>query len=145
MMEMQRREMAPSDQSDEQEFIFSNYFGPRLSLHSKAGWKPAADLVETCDEFVLTVDIAGIDLNNTKLTLENNTLYLRGARYDTQSLHNCDYHLMEINYGGFEREFPLPKAVIPEAVNASYQQGMLIVRLRKQTPDTPATVEIQIS
>ena len=144
MGESKLLECSPTDNRDELDFIFSNYFNRKLSLPGQAGWKPSADLFDTPDEVVLVIDLSGVNRDSIKMVLEHNEFRIRGTREDIEGFHGRNYHLMEINYGPFERAFDLPTRVDPDTVNVTYTEGILLVRMKKQTTEHTSTVTIQI-
>jgi len=144
MGESRLLECSPTDNRDELDFIFSNYFNRKLSLPGQAGWKPAADLFDTPDEVVLVVDLSGVNRDSIKMTLEQNEFKIRGVREDIEDFHGRNYHLMEINYGPFERTFELPARVDGDTVRVTYQEGILLIRMKKKSMEQASTIQIQI-
>ena len=51
----------------------------------------------------------------------------------------------ELRYGAFRREFALPQGVSPEQVEASYDGGLLDVRVRTAVPQAPTAVRVPIT
>ena len=144
MGESRLLEFSSSDNRDELDFIFSNYFNRKVSLPSQAGWRPAADLFATDTEVVIVVDLSGVNKDTIKMVIEANEFRIRGTREDIQGFEKWNYHLMEINYGPFERVFELPVRVEAENVKVTYCEGILLIRMQKKVVEQPSTVTIQI-
>jgi HSP20 family protein len=115
-------------------------------------WHPAMDLVETEDHFVLRADLPGVAENDVKVELEDNVLTLSGERRHEQEVKKGGYYRIERASGTFARSLTLPEGVNPEAVEASFDRGVLEVRIPKpeerkprrvaiSVGDTPATIE----
>jgi len=93
--------------------------------------QPAVDIYETGDEVVVVMELAGIQEEDIELTVDRNTLVIRGQRQEPRSGPPRLYHHMEICYGPFQRELLLPSLVDAEAARVSYRDGMLEITLPK--------------
>jgi HSP20 family protein len=49
---------------------------------------------------------------------------------------------MERAYGSFQRVIPLPKSVVEEKAEATYQNGVLTVRLPKRVPERSRSIPV---
>jgi len=108
-------------------------------------WKPLCDVSETALEVVVTTDLAGVSAENINIEVLNNILYIRGIRREPGSAPRRNYHLMEISYGTFEREIPLPSKVDAGEARATYDEGFLEIRLPKTAKEPPKEVDIDVS
>ena len=97
-------------------------------------WKPLLDLFETPDVLVALVELAGVSLDQLEVVVEGQTLTIRGSRGEQSEQRPTSYHVMEINYGPFERAIPLPTRVDAEQTTARVREGMLEVTMPKQQP-----------
>jgi len=100
-------------------------------------WRPAMDVFETVDTFIVRVEIPGIvPSEDVHVSLERNILKIRGRRRDRSGSKKEHYHLAEVNYGPFERVVAFPDAVDEEAMpTAHYENGFLEIVV----PKIPAT------
>ena len=96
------------------------------------GWKPLTDVFETDENVVVMIDIAGISINDVRLTLHNNVLTIRGIRREHPLSEKRHYHIMEIDFGPFERRIELPARIDPDRAERRYLQGFLEIVLPKQ-------------
>jgi len=94
-------------------------------------WIPAMDLVETGDSFVLRADLPGVSEKDVKLELEDNVLTISGERRSEQEERKEGYYRVERAFGSFSRSLTLPEGIDPQAVQASFAQGVLEVRIPK--------------
>jgi len=108
-------------------------------------WKPLCDVSETAGEVVITADLAGVSAENINIEVLNNILYIRGMRREPSSAARRNYHMMEISYGTFEREIPLPSKVDAGAAKATYNEGFLEIRLPKTAKEPPKEVDVDVS
>jgi HSP20 family protein len=92
-------------------------------------WRPPTDVYETTDCFIVKVEIAGMQRSDLHVSLQARELTVSGIRKDSST--KVGYQQMEIQYGPFESHVSLPAAVDEDAIDATYQDGFLIIRLSK--------------
>ena len=103
-------------------------------LHSGRAWTPAIN-VYRCpgEQFIICMDLAGVDQSALQLRVEHDRLVIRGRREPPEPSCNDERPLqvlaMEIDYGPFERLIKLPSEVDHQRVRAEQQNGMLWIRL----------------
>jgi HSP20 family molecular chaperone IbpA len=97
-------------------------------------FRPAADLYETSEGLVLRLEIPGADREDLGIDLAGQELVIRGQRRPIPPVNTSRVLHYEITYGSFERSFHIPIPVNPEGVKASYEHGILEVRLPRQHP-----------
>jgi HSP20 family protein len=79
------------------------------------------------------------------LTLENNTLTLRGERRRDESVKEDRYHRIERAYGSFSRSFTLPNTTDPGRVRADYRDGVLTIALPLREEARPRQIQVEVS
>ena len=109
----------------------------------RADWIPVADVYERPNEYVVALDLPGIDRAALEINLENERLSIKGNR----SFENGDQsqHRTERPQGKFNRTFGVPAAVDPEQIEAEYKDGVLYVRLPKRKEQKAQPVKIKVS
>jgi HSP20 family protein len=117
----------------------------RLSTPSRAAesawYVPAADVVRDGDDAVVRLEVPGVDVaSDVTVEVVGHRLVIRGERRDEQSGEG----FRESRRGSFRRSFSLPQHVGPEAVSASYDAGVLTVRVTGVHTE-PETRRIEIS
>jgi HSP20 family protein len=105
-------------------------------------WMPAMDLVETEDHFVLRADLPGMKEEDVKIEFEDGTLTVSGERKAEHESKNEGYYRVERAFGSFARSLTLPQGIDPEAVTASFNNGVLEVRIPKPEQRKPRRIEI---
>src|SRR5512137_2264463 len=122
-------------------------FGGFPSL-SRSGWgemlAPSIDLREADKEFVVEAELPGMDEKDVSVTLSNGVLTLKGEKKSEREEKKENYHLMERNYGKFERSFQVADAVDDDKVKASFEKGVLKVVLPKRPEAMKAEKRIPI-
>jgi HSP20 family protein len=105
-------------------------------------WMPPMDLVETDEHFVLRADLPGLGEDDVKIEFEDGTLTVSGERRAEHESKNEGYYRVERAFGTFSRSLTLPKGIDPEAVSASFDRGVLEVRIPKPEERKPRRIEI---
>jgi HSP20 family protein len=127
--------------------IFRTALGPEVMHRATAGgqsaWLPAYDLLETEAEFVVRLDIPGAHRENLDLNLVGTVLTITGRREFPAVESDERYLMAEREWGEFRRMIRLPAPVDPEQVNATYQQGVLLVTLPKVPSAASNTILIK--
>ena len=107
-------------------------------------WIPAMDLVETDDHFVLKADLPGLAEQDVHIDVEDDVLTVSGERKSEHEDKREGYVRVERSYGAFRRSLTLPEGVEPEAVTASFDRGVLEIRIPKPEQRKPRRVAIQV-
>jgi len=94
-------------------------------------FRPSVDVVDEESHLRVTAELPGMDKDDIKLSFEEQALTIRGEkRREEESRENGCYRT-ERSYGMFSRTLPLPRDVDPEAAEATFDNGVLSVRLPK--------------
>ena len=105
-------------------------------------WMPAMDLVESGDHFVLRADLPGMSEDDVNIEFEDGTLTVSGERKAEHEESNEGFHRVERSFGSFSRSLTLPQGVDPEAVTASFDRGVLEIRIPKPEQRKPRKIAI---
>ncbi len=104
-------------------------------------WVPAMDLHEDGDVYVLRADLPGLDEADVNIEVEDRVLTISGERRSThEEREGCVR--VERAYGSFARTLTLPEGVDPEAIEASFDRGVLELRIPKPEERKPRKVAI---
>lgn len=98
----------------------------------KAAFSPATDLRRDGDDAVLTLDLPGLDFaRDIAVELDGATLSVSGERRSERSESDeaGTRTLREVRYGSFRRSFTVPDGVTADQVSATYDAGVLAVRV----------------
>ncbi|QLL07961.1 Hsp20/alpha crystallin family protein [Mycobacterium vicinigordonae] len=114
-----------------------DFFGPAsadwagaASRPVNSGFNPAAEIAKDGDDAVVRVELPGVDVEkDVNVELEKGRLVIHGEHRDEHSQDKDGRTLREIRYGSFRRSFQLPAHVTGEAISASYDAGILTVRV----------------
>lgn len=101
-------------------------FGPAAAT----GFTPAAELLRDGDDAVVRLELPGVDAEkDVQVEVDGGRLTVRGERRDERAEQRDGRSLREVRYGTFRRSFGLPSHVTSEAVSATYDAGVLSVRV----------------
>lgn len=94
--------------------------------------RPPVDVWETQDALVVKAVLPGVPEDEIGVYLYEDVLIISGERQDGSADEERRFHRAEIHYGALQVEVPLPLTIDAEHVQASYDRGMLTVRLPKR-------------
>ena len=107
-----------------------------------SAWVPAVDVFEDKESLKIVAELPGLKPEDVKITMENNTLTLRGEKKQVAEEKNERVHRYERSYGSFERSFALPNTVDAEKVAAAFENGVLTVTLPKAEKAKPREIAV---
>jgi HSP20 family protein len=116
-------------------FATEPLFPPFETPTSEVAWMPVFDLSETDKEYVVRLEVPGVHRENLDITLRENVLTITGKREQVQVQDGLESYLWkEREFGRFVRAMRLPSLVAENKIEATYQDGVLLVHLPKVTP-----------
>lgn len=122
--------------------LFESLLPTRSEQPAPAHWTPLADLVETEDGYIITMDVPGIDPEHIEVTFEDGQLKIAGERTFEKSESNKHFHRIERRFGSFSRTFRFGDNANPESVEAAFADGVLTINLAKREAIKPRKIEI---
>lgn len=108
-------------------------------------WRPAMDLVETDDAFVLEADLPGVASDDIHIETVDNTITTRGKRDYAHKETDRNVHRQESRYGEFQRTFDVPGGFDSDNVKAELRDGVLRVTLPKRETSKPKRIELTVN
>jgi HSP20 family protein len=125
--------------------LFGDVYLRDDDVAQRGSWVPPVDIYETEQhDLVIKAEIPDVRREDIEVTVENNTLILRGAKKPASDVKEEQYRRIERSYGGFSRSFTLPTSVDGTKVSADYRNGVLTVRLPFREEARPRTVNVEI-
>ncbi len=111
---------------------------PTVASEGVAILRPSLDIEETDKEYIIRVEVPGVEEKDLQLTLEDDVLWIRGEKRQEQTREEANYHVIERRYGSFERALNLPADADPEAITATFKNGVLRITIAKRSPQQTA-------
>jgi HSP20 family protein len=122
--------------------LFDGFFQGRAANGAHRRWIPAMDLVESEDHLVLRADLPGMDEDDVSIEIKDGVLTVSGERKAEHQSENEGFYRVERAFGGFSRSLSLPQGVDAGSVSASFDRGVLEVRIPKPEERKPTRVQI---
>lgn len=120
--------------------LFDRFFAPAAGQRER--WIPALDVHEEDDSFVVRADLPGMSEEDVTIEVEDRVLRIAGKRENEHEDKGDGYHRIERSYGQFERMLTLPEGVDAEAITASFDKGVLQLRVPKPERARPRRITI---
>ena len=115
------------------ETLVRDVFGPPATRRAAVrpfAFTPAAEISRDGDDAVVRVEVPGLDVaKDVTVEVEGGRLVVRGERREESTRTKDGRGISEVRYGSFRRAFDLPEHVTADAVSASYDAGVLSVRV----------------
>ena len=125
--------------------LMNSTFNRRLAAPADRDWMPDVDVEEKEHEYLVSVDIPGVDKNDVKVTVEGNLLTIRGERkYERTEDQDGTCHCSERMFGTFSRSFSLSKKIDSGKITAKHKDGVLSVSLPKAEEAIQKEIEILV-
>ena len=120
------------------------FYGQPEEDLGRGSWVPAVDIFSNGQhELVLKAELPDMKEEEIELTVEDNTLTLRGEKKLDTQITEDQFHRIERRYGAFARTFALPPTVDASQVSAEYKAGVLTVRLPLHEEAKPKQIKVQ--
>jgi HSP20 family protein len=120
--------------------IDDDFFRP-LAWNGDAG-TPALDVSTTPDALVVEAALPGVKPEEVDVTVENGTLTIRGETRSERQEGEGEYLVREIRRGSFARAVTLPSGLEPDKATASFENGVLRLRIPKAEEIKPRQIKI---
>jgi HSP20 family protein len=127
--------------------MFDTFFRGGLSDETAlapSAWSPAVDIAEHDNEYVVKMEIPGVDKGDVKITMRDGVLTVSGEKKSEKESKGSSYHRVERSYGTFERSFSLPSSVKADNIDAVFKDGILSITLPKSETSKPKQIEVKV-
>lgn len=109
------------------------------------GFDPVIDVKEDEKDFVIKAELPGLNKDDFKLTVEDNSLILEGEKKLEKEDKRDNFYRSERSYGSFRRVFRLTDSVDSKKISADYKNGILSITIPKTEKAKPKSVEVKVS
>jgi HSP20 family protein len=108
-------------------------------------WAPPVDIFDSGNhELVIKAELPDMKRDDIEITVENNTLTLRGEKKMDSDIREEHCHRIERTYGAFSRTFSLPTTVDTSKVSADYKDGVLTIKLPVREEAKPKQIQVRV-
>jgi HSP20 family protein len=119
--------------------VFDAFFG---QTDQGRRWVPPMDLVEADEHFILKADLPGLTEADVNIEVQDGTLTISGERKAEREQRERGWYRIERSFGSFNRSLTLPDGVDPDAIDASFSDGVLEIRIPKPAERKPRRISI---
>lgn len=121
--------------------LFDSFFRPEQGRGVRH-WAPATDLIQDGDDLVLKLDLPGMTEDAVAVEVEGSVLTVSGERSEERESEEGGHLRRERSFGKFTRSFTLPEGTDPDAIQGSFENGVLEIRIPKPVEEKPHRVKI---
>lgn len=122
--------------------IFSDFSGRRLPFVRGTVFPPV-NVSEDTENIYIRTELPGIKPEDMDISVEGETLAIRGERKLVEAGENVSYHRRERESGRFRRTMTLPVRINPEGVSAAFRNGVLKITLPKAPELRPKQIVVK--
>jgi HSP20 family protein len=106
---------------------------PDIEIGQRAGtWTPPIEAFARAGQFVVRADLPGLSRDDVQVEVRNDGLLIHGQRSQEREERKEGWYRSERSYGSFSRSVPLPEGADPEKAEASFENGVLEIRMPLQ-------------
>jgi HSP20 family protein len=116
---------------------------PQTTATDTGAWLPPVDIHEEETQYVLNIDLPGVDPKAVEITSDKGVLTIRGQREDVRRENRDGYRRVERINGEFQRRFSLPESADVQNIQAKAANGVLEVTIPKLAQVQPHRITVQ--
>ncbi len=118
---------------------------PTTPLTDPGLLRPYIDIAANSSEYMITVEIPGVNEKDISLEISEDTLVIKGEKKQTHEERKRNFYRVERSYGSFQRLLSLPQDADREHIEAAFKNGVLNISIpRKELPATSEPRVVQI-
>ena len=107
-------------------------------------WVPEVDILEQNGALVVKVDLPGMKREDIEVGVEGDMLVIRGRRAEEKEIKEENYYCAERASGEFYRAFTLPEGVDAGTIQATYEDGVLEVKMPRPAAAEPKKLKVEV-
>ena len=127
---------------------FDDFFNSRFSdLPATSGlnnFNPEINVKETDDAYIVEAELAGLKRDEIDIELKGDELILKGEKKSFKEDEKDNYYHMERRYGSFYRSIPMDADIDENKCDASYDDGLLTIKINKKEGKKSKSKKINI-
>lgn len=108
---------------------------------NEVSFSPEFSVDEADDALTLRAAVPGVEKDNLKLSVNGRVLTIEGKR-ESRRDENSNLHRCERTFGSFSRSLRLPEHYDLDAIQASHENGVLLVTVPKSAEAKPRRIAI---
>ena len=131
--------------------LFNDFFQPwnewfeNVGVRGNAMNVPAVNVTEKNSHYLVSLAVPGLQKDNFDIDIEGNMLTISSEQDESKEEKDEMYTRKEYNYSSFSRSFTLPEDVKQDAIDATYENGVLKIKLPKLETTKKGTIHKSIA
>ncbi|ETN94928.1 HSP20 family protein [Zhouia amylolytica] len=94
--------------------------------------QPALNIKESEESFELEMAAPGLSKDDFNISIDDGYLNISAEKKETKEEEEANYTRKEFNYNSFKRSLLLPDSILEDDVDATYNEGLLRIKLNKK-------------
>jgi len=127
----------------EESMVRKSPFGGWPFGRSEHASTPAVDMYETEGEVMVKASLPGLKPEEVEITITGNALEIRGETKEETEEKRGDYYYKERSFGTFQRSLTLPVEIKADEAEATFQNGVLTLKMPKAEQAKAKQIKIQ--
>jgi len=117
--------------------------GEAERAQESAGWAPAMDVQESVDGYTIKASLPGVKPEDVNIQYKQGVLSISGSTSAEQTRDQGTFHIRERRSGRFSRTLNLPDVVDADRAQATFEHGVLELRMPKAEATKPRRIEVR--
>ena len=105
---------------------------------------PSAEASRSGESVEIALELPGISDDDVEITLHDDVLTISGEKRSEHEEKTKTFYFSERSYGRFERSFRLPADLDPERIDATFERGVLTVKIPRRAATQSEAKKIHI-
>lgn len=105
----------------------------------------AIDVAEKEDGFTVKASLPGVNPDDVEIMFEDDVLTIKGEIQEDQDIAEDSYHIRERPYGSFGRSIRFPLNVNVDGIEATYENGVLVLNVPKVEEVKPKRISVKVN
>ncbi|MCL4396033.1 MAG: Hsp20/alpha crystallin family protein [Chloroflexi bacterium] len=105
----------------------------------------ALDMYETSGNGVVKAALPGVSPDQVQVTITGNTLTISGETKEENEVKEASYLRKESRQGSFTRSVTLPAGLEADKADATFENGVLTLKIPKADQVRPKTIKVKAS
>ena len=123
------------------QFFPDKPFHERFLAHE---WLPSIDLKENKNALIVKAELPGLEAKDVELTITEDILTIRGEKKEEKEEKDEHHFFVESYCGSFERKIKLPMLVKTDKIDATFDKGILTIKLPKSEEAKKKEIKIKV-
>ena len=112
---------------------------------SRLSYSPLMNVSETENDYLVMMDLPGVEKKDVDVNLSNGILTVSGERKTSEKGDENSHIWHETTYGTFSRSFEFTSDIVEEKIKAKFNNGILNITIPKAEEIKPAVKKIAVS